>query len=95
MQARSAGTEAADAGHIHAHRQRSDGSRQAKGVDLVIADQRPDFPENLDSVNVDQLRGLINSRNVLFFKPQIDISADVFQSVEREVRKGAISLPHS
>jgi len=28
-------------------------------------------------VNVDQLRGLINSRNVLFFKPQIDITRDV------------------
>ncbi|CAN5643327.1 hypothetical protein BH09PLA1_BH09PLA1_25110 [soil metagenome] len=60
----------------------------AKGIDLVITDQRPEIPENLDAVNVDQLRGLINSRNVLFFKPQIDISADVVTALNAKYEKG-------
>lgn len=59
-----------------------------KGIDLVITDQRPDIPENLDQVNVDQLRALINSRNVLFFKPQIDISADVVAALNAKYEKG-------
>jgi len=60
----------------------------AKGIDLVVTDQRPEIPENLDQVNVDQLRGLINSRNVLFFKPQIDISADVVAALNAKYEKG-------
>ena len=60
----------------------------AKGIDLVVTDQRPEIPENLDAVNVDQLRGLINSRNVLFFKPQIDISADVVSVLNAKYEKG-------
>lgn len=60
----------------------------AKGIDLVVTDQRPEIPENLDAVNVDQLRGLINSRNVLFFKPQIDISADVVAALNAKYEKG-------
>ncbi|MBC8108308.1 MAG: OmpH family outer membrane protein [Anaerolineae bacterium] len=59
-----------------------------KGIDLVVTDQRPEIPENLDAVNVDQLRGLINSRNVLFFKPQIDISADVVAALNAKYEKG-------
>ena len=60
----------------------------AKGIDLVITDQRPEIPENLDAVNVDQLRALINSRNVLFYKPQIDISADVVAALNAKYEKG-------
>jgi Skp family chaperone for outer membrane proteins len=59
-----------------------------KGIDLVITDQRPEIPENLDQVNVDQLRALINSRNVLFFKPQVDISADVVAALNAKYEKG-------
>ena len=60
----------------------------AKGIDLVITDQRPEIPDNLDSVNVDQLRGMINSRNVLYFKPQVDISADVVAAMNAKYEKG-------
>ena len=59
-----------------------------KGIDLVITDQRPEIPENLDQVNVDQLRAMINSRNVLFFKPQVDISADVVAALNAKYEKG-------
>jgi Skp family chaperone for outer membrane proteins len=49
----------------------------AKGIDVVIADQRPDLPENLGNITVDQLRAAINQRNVLFANPKVDISNDV------------------
>src|SRR5436190_12132555 len=35
----------------------------SKGVDLVIAEQRPEFPDNLDQFNVEQVRAIINQRN--------------------------------
>src|SRR3954468_12167145 len=34
----------------------------AKGLDLVVAEQRPEVPDNLDQINVDQVRLLINQR---------------------------------
>jgi outer membrane protein len=44
------------------------------GYDLVVAEQRPELPENLDQVNFDTLRAMINSRNVLYASPKADIS---------------------
>ena len=60
----------------------------ARGIDLVITEQRAEIPDNLDQLNVDQLRNLINSRNVLFAKPQIDISADVVAALNAKYEKG-------
>lgn len=60
----------------------------ARGIDLVITEHRAEIPDNLDQLNVDQLRNLINSRNVLFFKPQIDISADVVAALNAKYEKG-------
>jgi Skp family chaperone for outer membrane proteins len=65
----------------------------AKGYDLVIADQRPEIPENLDQINVDQLRVLINSRNVLFATPGVDLTADVTVEVDRAYRAAAPVAP--
>ena len=53
-----------------------------KGIDLVIADQRADMPENLESVNVDQLRAIINQRDVLYSVPKVDITNDVIASLD-------------
>src|SRR5688572_24793815 len=33
---------------------------QQKGIDLVLADQRPDLPENINQINVEQLRAMLN-----------------------------------
>src|SRR5215213_3425236 len=39
---------------------------QQKNLDLVFADQRPDMPEDMRQINVEQLRAMLNGRNVLF-----------------------------
>jgi Skp family chaperone for outer membrane proteins len=59
-----------------------------KGLDLVIAEQKPDMPENLDQITVDQLRLLINQRNVLFTSPTADISADVIAAMDAKFKSG-------
>jgi Skp family chaperone for outer membrane proteins len=58
-----------------------------KGIDLVIAEQRPEI-ENIDQLNVEQLRALINSRNVLFAAPQIDLSNDVIAAMDAKYKAG-------
>lgn len=58
----------------------------AKGYDLVLADQRPDIPDNLEQLTVDQLRVLINQRNVLFANVSVDISADVIVQLDSDFK---------
>jgi len=59
-----------------------------KGLDLVIAEQRPEIPDNLDQINVDQVRLLINQRNVLYSTPNVDISNDVIASMDAKYKAG-------
>ncbi len=59
-----------------------------RGLDLVIAEQRPEFPDNLDQLNVDQLRGLINQRNVLFSSAAIDVSSEVTAAMDAKYKAG-------
>jgi Skp family chaperone for outer membrane proteins len=60
----------------------------SRGYDIVISDQRPEFPENLDQINLDQLRQLINQRNVLFNKPEVDITAEVIAQMNQKYKSG-------
>lgn len=62
-----------------------------KGFDLVLTDQHPDLPDDLDQINLDQLRNLINSRNVLYAGEKIDISNDVLALLDARYRAGAKS----
>jgi Skp family chaperone for outer membrane proteins len=48
-----------------------------KGFDLIVSDQRPPIPENLEQIDINQLRELINRRTVLYSAPKADISEDV------------------
>lgn len=57
-----------------------------RNYDLVFADQRPEFPENLEQVTVDQLRALINQRNVLYAVPTVDLTADVTAQLDLEYK---------
>lgn len=59
-----------------------------RGLDLVVTDQRPELPENLDQIDLNQLRVLINQRNVLFSDPKLDISADVINYLDAKYREG-------
>lgn len=64
-----------------------------KGYDLVITDQHPDLPDDLDRVSIDQLRTLINSRNVLYAGEKIDISDDVLAILDARYRAGSKTQP--
>jgi Skp family chaperone for outer membrane proteins len=60
----------------------------ARGIDLVVSAHNPEFPENIDQLNVDQVRQIINSRNVLFVKPELDISNDVIAEMDKAYKAG-------
>ncbi len=53
-----------------------------KGLDLVLTDQRPDFPEDLDRLTVEQVRGMITSRSVLYANDKVDISSAVLAALD-------------
>ena len=56
------------------------------GYDLVLTDQHPDLPDDVDQINLDQLRTLINSRNVIYTSEKIDISSDVLAVLDARYR---------
>ncbi|GEM_PF-819659 len=64
-----------------------------KGYDLVITDQHPDLPDDMDKLTLDQLRTLINSRNVLYAGEKVDISNDVLAVLDARYRAGAKAQP--
>lgn len=65
----------------------------ARGLDIVIADQRPDLPENLGNITVEQLRAILNSRNVLFNNTKVDISPDVIAELDKNYKAGGGAPP--
>ena len=48
----------------------------------------PGTADNLDQLNVDQVRMLINQRNVLFSNPAVDISAEVIAAMDAKYKAG-------
>lgn len=61
---------------------------EAKGIDIVFAQQNPELPDNLEQVNVDQLRILLGQRNVLFAKQTADISEAVITQMDQDYKSG-------
>ena len=59
---------------------------QAKKIDIVIVEQKTDLPSDLDQINVDQLRGLINQRTILFNNGRFDITNDVLAAVDAKYK---------
>ena len=60
-----------------------------KGIDLVIADQHPELPDDfLEKATLDQVRGLLGQRNVLYSAPQVDITQDVITSMDAKYTSG-------
>lgn len=61
-----------------------------KQVDIVIAEQRPDLPDAtaLEQLNMDQVRALIISRNVLFATSSVDVTNDVIASMDAKYKAG-------
>ena len=61
---------------------------QQQGYDLVLADHRPELPENLGMINTDQLRQLLNQRNVMFVndKAGVDITSEVVANLDAKYK---------
>ncbi len=57
-------------------------------IDLVIAESNVEFPE-MDQINVDQLRGLINQRNVIYSSGKLDISSKVTAKLDADYKKAS------
>jgi|SRR5688500_10391120 Skp family chaperone for outer membrane proteins len=53
-----------------------------RGVDLVIAEVKPDLPDDLGQLQTNELRARLVSRNVLFSNPSVDISQDVVAAMD-------------
>jgi Skp family chaperone for outer membrane proteins len=58
-----------------------------KHIDLVLAEIKPEIPENLDQINPDQLRALMTQRNILFVASQLDITNDVISAMDAKYTK--------
>jgi Skp family chaperone for outer membrane proteins len=56
------------------------------GIDLVIANQQPELPQNLDQINYNQLRELINQRDVLYAGEKADISSAVIALLDSQYK---------
>jgi Skp family chaperone for outer membrane proteins len=60
-----------------------------KGIDLVIADQHPEVPDNfMEQANLEQVRALLGQRNVLYSSPQVDITQDVITAMDAKYAGG-------
>jgi Skp family chaperone for outer membrane proteins len=60
---------------------------QQKGIDLVIADQRPQIPDNVDQLSIELLQQLISARTVLYATAPVDISSDVAAVLDAQYTK--------
>lgn len=66
---------------------------QRDGLDLVIADNQPEIPENMDQITFDQLRQIINQRNLMFASKKADISEQVLAVLDAQYRGAAPNRP--
>lgn len=56
------------------------------GINLVIADQRPEIPDSLEQLKIDDLRMLISQRTVLFADEQADITDTVVAHLDEKYK---------
>jgi len=61
---------------------------EQKSIDLVLSEQKPEIPENLDQINVEQLRAILNGRNILYHTARVNISNDVIALLDSRYRAG-------
>ena len=59
-----------------------------KGIDLVIAEQRADLPDTLDQLKIEEVRALLNSRNILYATASVDIGNDVIAVMDAKYKAG-------
>ena len=63
-----------------------------QNLDLVLAETNVEFPD-IEQINVDQLRALINQRNVMFSSGNLDISAAVTAKLDAAYKTRGTTPP--
>lgn len=61
---------------------------QAKKLDIVLAERRPELPPNMDQLTPDQVRALISQHDVLFMEEKVDITMDVVAQLNKDFATG-------
>lgn len=59
-----------------------------QGMDLVLAQQAVELPPDLDEVPIEQVRAIINQRNVLFASDPVDITDEVLAHLDAQYKGG-------
>lgn len=59
-----------------------------KGFDLVITKSDPEIPQNLENVPLNALQDMLIRRNVLFAKPELDLTAEVTTRLDAKYKEG-------
>jgi Skp family chaperone for outer membrane proteins len=59
-----------------------------KGLTVVFADQRQELPDNVDPIPVEQLRGILGARNVMYASDTVDISNEVIALLDTKYKSG-------
>lgn len=57
-----------------------------QGISLVIAENQPEFPNDVSDMNPDTLSQMINQRNVMFVSPDIDLTAQVVTQLDAQYK---------
>ena len=59
---------------------------EAKKLDLVVVQNSTELPAELEQLNVDQLRAIINQRTVMYNNGKFDITGDVLAAVDAKYK---------
>jgi len=62
---------------------------KAKGIEIVISDNRPEIPADLDQIKLEQLQQIIGQRDVLYADAKVDISDEVIALLDKKYKEGA------
>ena len=62
---------------------------EARKIDLVLAERRPELPEDIDQLKPDQVRQILSQRDVLYVNKNADITEAVVLLVNKKYAVGA------
>jgi Skp family chaperone for outer membrane proteins len=62
---------------------------EQRKIDVVMVEHRPDFPsaEVMEQLNLEQVRGIINQRTVIYNNGKFDITADVVTALDKKYKE--------
>jgi Skp family chaperone for outer membrane proteins len=62
---------------------------EQRKIDIVLVEHRPDWPsgEIMEQLNLEQVRGVINQRTVIYNNGKFDITADVVTALDKKYKE--------